>query len=92
MSTLETSTTDLDNKINALALVPSLVSETDWAEGFARLWDISIPLAMSVQLGYVSELTDDGVNEIERCFTALSFTLGMTTEELLAEIQTAKSE
>ena len=92
MNTSETSTVELEEKIQALSLLPSLTTELKWAKTFNEMWDISIPLAMAFQLGYIDELTDSGVDIIESCFSAMSLTLGMTPQEMLAEIQSYKEE
>jgi hypothetical protein len=91
MSTSQTSTADiLAMKIEALSVIPGLGNETDWAEEFARLWDISIPLAVGVQLGFIQELSDKGVEEIEKCWLALALTLGKSTDDLMSDISDAK--
>ena len=87
MSTSETSTSNFDNKVKALALLPGMSKDREWLDAFVAVWDISIPLAMSVHLGYVSELSDKGVDEIERCFFALAETLGYTEQELLTSLE-----
>lgn len=87
MSTSPTSINDsLQLKINALSVIPGLVDETDWAERFLELWNISIPLAVSLKLGHIEELTDSGVEEIEKCFTALALTLSMSEDELQGKV------
>lgn len=87
MNTSATSTNNFDNKVRALALLPGMSKDREWLDAFVAVWDISIPLAMSVHLEYVSELSDKGVEEIERCFNALAETLGYTEEELLSSLK-----
>lgn len=87
MSTLETSTASFANKVKAVALLPGMTSDREWLKAFVAVWDISVPLAMSVHLEYVNELSDKGVEEIERCFTALAETLGLTEDELLSSLE-----
>ena len=84
MSTSETSTISLDKKISILAIIPQVRNE--WAERFVSLWDMSIPLAVCVQLEWVSELSDKGVDEIERCFVSLCDLFGKTEAEMVEHI------
>jgi len=82
MSTSKTSTTDFDKKVDAIALVPSI--DHTWAKRFSELWDISIPLAISLKKEWITELSDAGVEEINRCFVALCDVFDKTEEELLS--------
>lgn len=82
MSTSETSTTDFDKKVEAIALVPSI--DHAWAKRFSELWDISIPLAISLQKEWITELSDSGVDEINKCFVALCDVFDKTEAELLS--------
>ena len=81
MNTSKTSITNLQNKISVLSAIPSVKDE--WASRFAALWDMSIPLAVAVQLDWVNELSDKGCEEIERCFVALCDTFDRTEQEML---------
>lgn len=81
MNTSKTSTSSLDRKIRALAVLPGV--DQEWAKKFCGLWDISIPLALCVQQEWVTELSDRGVDEINRCFVALSDVFEKTEEEML---------
>ena len=81
MNTSETSTANLDNKIRALALLPQI--EQEWAKKFCGLWDISIPVAMAVHQEWVTELSDRGVDEINRCFFALANVFEKNEQEML---------
>ena len=75
------SITNLENKIAVLSIIPSVKDE--WAPKFAALWDMTIPLAVAAQLDWVTELTDKGCEEIERCFVALCDTFDKTEQEML---------
>lgn len=88
MSTSETSTASLDRKIRALAVLPGVKQE--WATKFCELWDISIPLAVCVQQEWVTELSDRGVDEINRCFVALSDVFEKTEEDMLEYLDGAQ--
>ncbi len=81
MNTSTISTSDIDSKVQALALLPSIKQE--WASQFTKLWDISIPLAMAVNQEWVTELSDRGVDEINRCFTALAEVFDKNDEDML---------
>jgi len=81
MNTSETSTANLDKKIQALSVLPNVQQE--WAKKFCGLWDISIPVAVAVQLEWIDELSDKGVEEIERCFVSLSDVFEKNEEEML---------
>lgn len=81
MSTSETSITNLYNKIAVLSVLPNVKDE--WAKKFVSMWDMSIPLAVAVQLDWVSELSDKGCEEIEKCFVALCNTFDKTEAEML---------
>ena len=84
MNTSETSTPDLiDKKIRAICALVPLESEKEWIQDFVNLWDLSVPLAVMVQRGWVTDLGDDGVRAIEYCFTALVALLGQPEEEVL---------
>jgi hypothetical protein len=83
MSTSKTSTVSLDKQIEALSVIPEFKDKFQWAEEFTALWDLSIPMAVALQAGWISELTDKGVEEIERCFLSLSQTFEKTPEEMI---------
>lgn len=85
MNTSTTSTVSLDKKIQALSVLANVNQE--WAKKFCGLWDMSIPLAVCVQLEWVTELSDKGVDEINRCFVALSEVFEKTEEEMLAYLE-----
>jgi len=87
MSMSETSVNSFEKKVETITLLPSMSKDREWLSAFVKAWDISVPMAMAVHLGYVTELSDRGTEEIERCFTALAETLGKTEQELLADIE-----
>jgi len=67
--TSETSTPRLEDKISVLSFLPQV--KHDWAVEFCSRWDMSIPLAVGVQLEWIVELSDKGVENIEDCFASL---------------------
>ena len=87
MNTSNTSTVSIEKQIEVLSVLPNFKDKFEWAEKFTNLWDMSIPLAVCVQLGWVEGLTDKGVEEIERCFLALSDTFEKTPEEMMAMLE-----
>lgn len=87
MSTSQTSTVSLDKQIEVLSILPEFRKKYDWAERFNELWDLSIPIAVGVQTGWISELSDRGVEEINRCFLALAESFEKTPEELMEMLE-----
>ena len=81
MKISRTSITNLQKKIEVLSGIPSVNDE--WGPKFASLWNITIPLAVATQLEWITELSDKGCEEIERCFVALCETFDKTEEEML---------
>lgn len=83
MNTSETSTPRLEDKISVLSFLPQVKHE--WAVQFCSLWDMSIPLAVGVQLEWIAELTDKGVENIESCFASLCEVFGYDSEQELID-------
>ena len=83
MTTSKTSTSDLDNKIRVICALLPADSEKEWVRDFSYLWDMSVPLAIMIQRGWVTDISDEGVKAIEDCFTALSALVGSSEKDLL---------
>jgi hypothetical protein len=83
MNTSKTSTADFDKKVIAICSLLPADNEKEWALDFSHLWDMSVPLALMIQRGWVTDISDEGVKAIEDCFTALSAVVGASEEDLL---------
>ena len=75
------SVTNLQNKIAVLSRIPAV--EAEWGPKFASRWNMTIPLAVAIELEWITGLSDKGCEEIERCFVALCDTFDKTEEEML---------
>lgn len=83
MTTSETSTSDFDKKVRVICALLPADSEKEWVRDFAHFWDMSVPLALMIQRGWVIDISDDGVKAIEDCFVALCEAVGSSEKDLL---------
>ena len=74
---------NLERKVQAISTLPLVADSHEWAEKFIKAWDMSVPIAMAMQRGWIKELSDEGAQEIEQCFLAMSAVFEKTPEEML---------